>query len=159
MTDKDRENMAEMFKRYGSPYHEASITLYLYLLRPDKLDTCDRIASYDKSAEQYIARLARQIEQLKSYRLALQERYNEIATAPTVPLVRLKREKNTWTNKVSYYLTVYKKYTETGELVKVESTTYSGTERHKAIRDFEAYKKAHPGIISELNIEKGKWEK
>ncbi len=47
---------------------------------------------------------------------------------------------------------------DTGAETETERTTYPGTMRSQALKDYAAYVKAHPGIIAEKDIEKSKWE-
>lgn len=44
-------------------------------------------------------------------------------------------------------------------LVEETREAYSGADRRKAINDFNAHVKAHPGIIAEQDIQKRPWEK
>ena len=131
-----------------------------YFGNPEKLDDKKRIVDYDKSAAETIEECRKAIETLTAYRIALAERYNEIATTPTVPVVKLTREHGYYRDtKVYYYLRTYSRNVNTGKEIETSSTAYNGTERHQAIKDFESYIKAHPGIIAEKNIEKSRWEK
>lgn len=150
--------MKDLFSRYGHPSTEADIRISGYLLRPDQLDTTARVKDYDKSAERIIQELEEKIQQLKAYRIALAERYNYLATAPTVPVVRLIRQK-TYQGRVFYYLTTYERNLLDGKEVKTSTTTFPGKERHKAIAAYNDYIKAHPGIAAEIDIEKRSWER
>lgn len=158
MTPDQNKTMQELFQRYGSPSTETDIRISEYLLRPDQLDTTARVKDYDKSTERIINELKTKIEQLKIYRIALAERYNYLATAPTVPVVRLTRQK-TYEGKVFYYLEVYSRNLLDGHETKTSSTTFPGKERYKAIAAYNDYVKAHPGIAAETDIEKRSWEK
>lgn len=158
MTPEQNRTMQELFQRYGSPAREADIRISGYLLHPDDLDTTTRVKDYDKSAERIIQELEEKIRQLQVYRIALAERYNYIATAPTVPVVRLTRQK-TYEGRVFYYLTTYERNLLDGKEVKTSTTTFPGKERHKAIAAYNDYVKAHPGITAEIDIEKRSWEK
>lgn len=46
-----------------------------------------------------------------------------------------------------------------GKEVEQERTTYPGTARSQAIKDYNAYVKSHPGILAYLEIEKSQWER
>ena len=155
--DRDKA-LKDLFSRYGHPSTEADIRISGYLLRPDQLDTTARVKDYDKSAERIIQELEEKIQQLKAYRIALAERYNYLATAPTVPVVRLIRQK-TYQGRVFYYLTTYERNLLDGKEVKTSTTTFPGKERHKAIAAYNDYIKAHPGIAAEIDIEKRSWER
>ena len=158
MTPEQNRTMQELFQRYGSPAREADIRINGYLLYPEDLDSTARVKDYDKSAARIIRELEEKIQQLKAYRIALAERYNYLATAPTVPVVRLTRRK-TYEGKVFYYLEVYSRNLLDGKEVKASSTTFPGKERHKAIAAYNDYVQAHPGIAAEMDIEKRSWER
>lgn len=139
---------------------EINSTIHLYFPSPQSLDTMDRISYQGNYARQKIAEFETLIETLRSYDLLLYERAQTIATAPYHMEIRLTREKRYYQNKVFYYLKLYKVFED--ENIKpeqIESTTYPGTERRKAIADFEAYKKSHAGIVAVMDIEKSKWER
>ena len=158
MTPDQDKALKDLFSRYGHPAREADIRITGYLLHPGDLDTTARVKDYDKSAERIIQELEEKIQQLKAYRIALAERYNYLATAPTVPVVRLTRQK-TYQEKVFYYLEAYSRNLLDGKEVKTSTTTFPGKERHKAIAAYNDYIKAHPGIAAEIDIEKRSWER
>lgn len=158
MTPEQDKALKDLFSRYGHPAREADIRITGYLLHPGDLDTTARVKDYDKSAERTIQELEEKIRQLKVYRIALAERYNYLATAPTAPVVRLTRRK-TYEGKVYYDLITYNRNLLDGQEVKTSSTTFPGKERHKAIAAYNDYVKAHPGITAEMDIEKRRWEK
>lgn len=59
-----------------------------------------------------------------------------------------------------YYLIVEKVFDTPGiKPVEIERHNYPGTDRRQSMKDFEAYKKSHPGIEAVLEIEKAHWEK
>lgn len=147
----------EMFTRYGSPSEQAEIYIRSYLTRPDKLDTAQRIADYDKSAAQTIERCKELIEDLGLYRQDLARRYAELETMPYKLRLELERQKR-YDNKVRYYIRLIKAY-EDGSEIKELDETYAGTERSEALKRFEELKKARPGIEAVKNIAKGQWEK
>ena len=70
----------ELFTRYGSPSEQAEVCVRSYLTRPDKLDTAQRIADYDKSAADTIQQCKELIEDLGLYRQDLARRYAELET-------------------------------------------------------------------------------
>ena len=159
MTEHDNDILDTLFSRYGRSADDAEIRLYGFLRRPAALDDVKQIMMYDKSAASLIDDCRRTIEQMTAYRKALQERYNYLASAPTVPVVRLTRRRDSYTNKVFYDLTLFRRYIDTGKETRESNTVYPGTERSKAISDYKAYLKDHPGIIAEMDIKKGKWER
>ena len=113
----------------------------------------------DKHAAYMIEELQHKIDQLKAYRLFLADRYGFLETAPSVPVVRLTRKRDYSSSKVHYYLCTYRRFVDSETEVEESRREYPGTERNNAIKDFHAYTKAHPGIISEMDIQKGRWEK
>lgn len=158
MTSGQNKALKDLFSRYGHPSTEADIRITGYLLHPGDLDTTARVKDYDQSAERIIQELEAKVQQLKVYRIALAERYSYLATAPTVPVVRLIRRK-TYEGKVYYDLMTYNRNLLDGREVKASTTTFPGKDRHKAIAAYNDYVKAHPGITAEIDIEKRRWEK
>lgn len=162
MTEQDRKRIEEAFQRYGAPSREWELRTYSHFLHPDELDKPERVIFYDKNAERAIKELESTIETLKSYRQALSERYNYLVTASTVPVVRLKRRRDYSSNKVFYDLILSIRFVDCGKdgkEVEQERTTYPGTARSQAIKDYNAYVKSHPGILAYLEIEKSQWER
>lgn len=159
MTQTQEKVLQDLFTRYGNPSTECDSKISIYLTAPDALNELNKVLYYDGKAIDYITELENKIEQLKAYRLALAERYNYLATSPTQPVVKLKRERRYYDNKVYYYLITYSRNILDGIETETSSTKYNGQERYKAIAAYKAYIKAHPGIVAEMNIEKSKWER
>ena len=145
----------EMFTRYGSPSNEAEVHIRDYLIRPEKLDTAQRIVDYDKSAAGTIERCKELIENLGLYRQALTRRYGELETMPYKLCLELERRRH---DKVYYYIRIVKTYEDGSEINEI-SETYNGTERSAALKRFDELKKARPGIEAVKDIAKGKWER
>ena len=158
MTKEQEKELQELFTKYGHPSTESDERIYIYLTHPEAINRLADVVKYDKKAIDYIAELERKITQLKAYRLALSERYNYLASAPQQPVVRLKRVRS-YSGKVFYHLNTYTKNLLDGNEVETSSTKYTGPERSKAISDYKAYVKSHPGITAEMQIEKPKWER
>lgn len=162
------EALKAKFQRYGSYADNAQYTHHVTYHDPRTLYEAAQIAHYDKWTAEKILDLEKEIASLKEYRAALAERYSELLTAATVPVIKLKRHKDSYTNKVFYYLeeiTRYldepdnRSYVKTPYTDRIDnSTKYEGKARREALQAFEAYKKAHPGIIAILDIEKARWE-
>lgn len=159
MTDENKALVAEIFQRYGSPSTDGEIHIRDYLIRPDKLNTEREVKCYDESAACTIRECEHAIAQMQAYRQALAERYNYIATAPAVSVVRLARDRNRYDNKVYYFLRTFRRILDDGTETVESEAKYPGTERRKALADFDAYVKAHPGIVAEKDIEKSRWER
>ena len=147
------------FSRYGSPSKSSDQKIHIWLTHPDSLDKLKDVEYHDKHAAQYIQDLENYIEILKVYRQNLCKRYNELATAATVPGIKLVRERNYYEKKVRYRITWYTHYIDANKDVETEYKLFNGTERHAAIKEFKEYVKSHPDIISSMNIEKSKWER
>lgn len=159
MTDENKALLAEMFQRYGQPSDEANIELRDYFIKAESMNETDRIRRYDESAARLIQRCEETISRLTAYRVSLAERYSYLAAAPSIPVVRLERDRNSYSGKVYYFLRTLRRFPEDGTEVEKSRKKYPGAERHKAISDFKAYVKAHPGITAEMDIEKRRWEK
>ena len=158
MTPEQEKELQELFTKYGHPSTESDERIFIYLTHPEAINRLTDVVKYDEKSINYISDLERKIEQLKAYRLALSERYNYLASAPQQPIVRLKRVKS-YSGKVFYHLNTYTKNLLDGNEVETSSTKYTGQERSKAIKDYNSYIKAHPGILAEMHIEKPKWER
>ncbi len=153
LTDEALEAVInEMFRRYGAPSEEVEISTRTYLTRPDKIGDLDTVQRYDRNTDETIKGMQRIIEKLQLYRIALQRRYNYLATSPTAPVIKLDRRKDWYGNKVFYYLSFYDRNILDGHETLTSQKKYEGKERHVAIADFKKYVKDHPGIINEANI-------
>lgn len=163
MTDKQHAALDRIFRRYGSPSPECNERLYIYHTRSDHLHTCEDVSREDKRTADRIRELELLLESLNAHRAALSERYAELATAPTVPVVKLSRVRaNCYSRdkgKVFYYLETFDRNLNDGHEVRTSSAEYPGTERRKAIADYHEYVKKHPSILHEMDIEKPKWER
>ncbi len=148
----------ELTRRFASR-EEYSATEYVHLVAPDKLSDMHRISFQGAQAARYIKEAQAVIETMQAYQELLYDRVQLLETAPYHLEVILKREKR-YDGKVWYWLTVHKVREVDGiEPETLEETKYPGTERSKALKDFAAYQKSHPGIIAVKDIEKGKWER
>ena len=152
----DKIELQNHFKGWRPEINEAR---RFHLQDPQKLHSMKDLAYYGTRAAQYIKDLEAMIETMESYQSLVFDRVQEVSTAQYHLEIHLTRERR-YDNKVKYYLTLKKVYDVPGiEPETVENTTYPGTERSKAIKDFAAYQKSHPGIVAVKNIEKGRWEK
>ena len=158
MTAEQKELIDRTFTAYGTRRKDADLSIRVYLTDPESITSLDTIARYDKAAGEQIKSAHALIDKLTAYRAACAERYSYISTAPTVPVIKLTRQRNYYQKKVYYYLTVYRRDVNTGEEIEVEQTKYPGTQRHEALKDFADYIKSHPGIIAEKDIEKSPLE-
>lgn len=159
MTPEQRKDIDELFTRYGSPSNEAEFRITGYYTKADSIDELDRIKRADENVQRDIERMQEKIRQLSAYRVSLAERYNFLATAPTDPVVRLIRHKDSYSNKVFYYIKTFDRNLIDGHEVQTGCAEYTGTDRRKAIDDFNKYIKSHPGIEAEMQIEKARWER
>lgn len=152
MTPKQKAALDRLFERYGRKQEDVNQTVSLYLMDPQTVQEMDRLQRQDQSAAQYIERLTELLEGLEAYRIACAERYAYLATAPTVPGVRLKRERDYRGNKVFYVLTTFRRDLNTGAEVVETSEKYQGAKRWEAIAAYRDYVKSHPGIVAEMCI-------
>lgn len=159
MTDENKALLGEMFQRYGRPSEEAQIDLRGYFTKAESMNVAARIQRFDESATRLIQECEETIAQLKAYRISLAERYSFLATSPSVPVVRLERIRNSYDSKVYYHLLTLRRFLDDGTEVEESREKYPGSERWKAIADYKAYVKFHPGIAAEMDIEKKRWEK
>lgn len=134
---------------------------YLYLKNPATLQTVEDCQQNDARLARYISDLESELETLRTLRQETFSRMQFLYSVPWVPKVELTRERRYYRdNKVFYYLTCWKIYSDSSvdpELVSRQE--YPGTSRHQAIADYHAYVKSHPGILHEMHIEKGRWER
>lgn len=150
-----KEELARRFASRG----EYNATCHIYLVSPDKLSDMNRISYQGAQAARYIKEAQAVIETMQAYQQLLYDRVQLLEMAPYHLEVILRREKR-YDGKVWYWLTVRKVREVDGvEPETLEQTKYPGTERSKALKDFAAYQKSHPGIIAVKDIEKGKWER
>lgn len=154
----DKSTLTEHFKSYRREFNE---TRRFYLPDPRSLNTLTACASNGGSAASYAADLRAMIETMEAYQQLIFDRVQELTTAPFHHELHLTREKKYYAdNKVFYYMEVKKVYDAPGiNPETIERTTYPGTERHKALADFAAYQKSHPGIIAVKDIAKAQWER
>ena len=152
----DKAKLAQHFKSYRREFNE---TRHFYLPDPRSLNALKDCTYQGGSAARYAAELRAMIETMEAYQQLIFDRVQELTTAPYHMELNLTRRKR-YDNKVYYYLEVKKVFDVDGiNPETIERTTYPGTERHKAIADFAAYQKSHPGIIAAKDIAKGKWER
>lgn len=154
MTAKQKDALGCLFERYGRQQEDVNQTVNIYLMDPQTVQEMDRLQRQDQSAAQSIERLSELLEGLEAYRIACAERYAYLATAPTVPGVRLKRERDYRGNKVFYVLTTFRRDLNTGGEVVEARTSYPGAQRWEAIAAYREYVKDHPGILAEMDIKK-----
>lgn len=144
----------EIFRRG----REAEIRVSGYFQHPDKLDTPERVAYYDRSAAGTIQRMEEYIESLRGYRQALAARYAALASMPYGYRLDLIRRRGWSDKRVTYTVALVREYQDGHEEAE-ESATYPGTQRREAIKAFEALKKSRPGIACNVDIEKRPWER
>lgn len=150
--------LSDLYNRHTGGVAEFCCQVHLYGQDPAAMLDLKSLESADRRAADDIRRLESYAEALKLYRAAIAQRYQELATAPTVPVITLKRSTKTSYSGIQYTLAEYRQYLD-GTRAELRHTTYSGKERHKAIADFNAAVKAHPGITAEMDIAKGRWER
>lgn len=144
-----------LFSGYASRDGIAEVVRRYYLHHPQKLTSPQQTAAEDAQAERAIRELTGTIEQIKSYRGALQQRYAQLVTMDSQLIIRLERSASCG---IYYYLSTRRRY-EDGTEDQLTSKRYPGKERRQAIKDFEALCTANPAAIQEKRIEKASWER
>ena len=154
----DKQTLLQHFRNYRRELNE---TRHFYLPDPRSVNTMERLSYYGGCAARYAAELRAMIETMEAYQQIVFDRVQELTTAPYHTELHLRRERRYYRdNKVYYYLEIHKVYDTPGiDTEVIERTEYPGSERRKAIAEFEAYKKSHPGIIAVKDIAKSKWER
>lgn len=146
-----------LLMRYGSEQESNEIRPYMYIHAPQKLTKPEEIIYRDKATAEYIAQLEGIIEDLKDYRKALTERYNELETMPYTRQLKLERNPH-WKGHIEYIITITRIFpdkTQVSELCEV----FPGKERTKALARTNDLLHKYPGIPYEVDIEKRSWEK
>lgn len=129
-----------------------------YTYEPKRYTTAADLLAADRRASEDIAQLTHYITALKQYRKSLAERMEQLATMGFYTKCELRREKQWRDSKVFYYITISMVFDDGTEQI-TESTKYSGTERNKAIADYESMRKANPHWKCSKDIERKAWEK
>ena len=125
-------------------------TVYLHLLDPRKVTDLDTLTDYDRWATDHLRRLEAAIETIKQYRMDLMERAQYLVTVPSTWSIELHRRR-TYRGKVEFYLQQIRTYPD-GTQHTEQCTKYPGTQRHKALADYKAACKSHPGAPYVLDI-------
>ena len=143
--------------RYGSPSDTAEIRCNIYLVDPAKIAEHKDIIWRDKITAEDITRLENILEALKDYRKDLAKRYGELETMPYKRLLMLDRCVH-WKGHKEYIVTITRICEDKTRIQELREV-YPGKERHKAIARYHELQKQYPGIESEMDIEKQKWER
>lgn len=136
---------------------EYTKTLHIYYSDPSNVTNMDRLRVLDEMTTRAIERLQNELSALQAYRLDLMDRAQYLSTASYTVSVELHRHKR-YCGGVEYNLQIVRTY-EDGTRNEDSHTMYTGKERHKAIADYKAACKSHPGAETVLDIEKGRWER
>lgn len=97
---------------------------------------------------------------MKEYRRSLYERAQELYTASYSMKLQLLRTVDYYNNRKIYTVKILQiPDARNARAVELLSETYTGKERHIAIKRFEELKKVHANIEIEIDIEKKRWEK
>lgn len=147
----------EIFTRGGSPCKEAEVKFYGWFNLPENCKTFEEIRNNDERAARLIADCKRMVSLLIEYRQDLTARYNQLATMPSKDTVMLQRYKR-YNGSVIYYIRFFTEY-EDGTKVETATETFTGAERHKAIKRFADLQKQRPDIEYIKDIAKNQWER
>ena len=123
-----------------------------------KVADIDRLQMRDRNTAHAIKECEEAIKMLKGYREELAARALELTQMAATKRITLKRERDSYSNRVYYRLITAEVYSD-GSEHELSRTTYEGADRHKAIADFNAMKKQYPQFEYILDIAKGRWEK
>lgn len=140
----------ELFTRFGSPSKEAEVKIYGWLTVPENSRSFEEVRRQDDKAARLIAECEHLITQLREYRQDLAKRYNDLATMPSKQSIELQRYK-AYQGNVTFYIRHFTTYAD-GTKCETETETFSGKDRHKAIKRFAELQKQHPGIEAKSNI-------
>ncbi|MDY5594744.1 MAG: hypothetical protein SPF59_03690 [Oscillospiraceae bacterium] len=132
-------------------------TKYIHLYDPRKTTDMKTLQKYDDWARRDIVELEAEIETIQAYRLDLMERAQYLTAEPGTLSIELHRRR-TYRGSVEYYLQYNRTYPD-GTSNTEQSTMYAGKDRRKAIADYRAACKAHPGAPCVLDIGKSPWER
>lgn len=132
-------------------------TKYIHLYDPRKTADMKTLQQYDDWARRDMIELEQEIETIKAYRLDLMERAQYLTAEPGTLSIELYRRR-TYRGNVEYYLQFIRTYPD-GTSDTEQNAMYPGSERHKAIADYKAACKSHPGAPCVLDIEKSPWER
>jgi hypothetical protein len=143
--------------RYGSPSDTAEIRCNIYLVDPAKIAEHKDIIWRDKITAEDITRLENILEALKDYRKDLAKRYGELETMPYKRLLMLDRCVH-WKGHKEYIVTITRICEDKTRIQELREV-YPGKERHKSLARYHELQKKYPGIESEMDITKQKWER
>ena len=143
--------------RYGSEQESNEIRPYMYIHAPQKLTKPEEIVYRDKAAAEYITLLESIVEDLKDYRQALTDRYNELATMPYTRKLKLERNPH-WKGHIEYSITITRFYPDKTQVVELHEV-FPGKERKKALSRTNDLLRLYPGLPYEIDIEKKSWER
>lgn len=144
-----------MIRKYNG---DIQIDLRFYCSKSETVADLKQLQLRDKNAEYAIEECEAALKVLKAYREELNARAQELMLMKSSKRITLRRERDYYGNRVYYRLITEEVY-EDGSDHEISRTTYEGTERHKAISEFNKMKKQYPQFEFVLNISKGRWEK
>ena len=155
------EHLQQMFQYRGG--RDGYLDLgrsYLGIYHPDKLDGVSRLREYDKRAQELIEHAKQVIEDLKSYRVDLFERYKVIANAESRLQVKIERKIDYYGKKI-YYVYLYRVYEEAAKIQPDEilREEYEGRKRSEALKRFAELCKEYPSAEEVRDIDKRPWER
>ena len=136
---------------------EYTKNLHIYCSDPSNVTNMDRLRVLGEMTTREIEHLQNELSALQAYRLDLMDRAQYLSTASYTVSVELHRHKR-YCGGVEYNLQIVHTY-EDGTRHEDSLTRYTGKERHKAIAEYKAACKSHPGAETVLDIEKGRWER
>ena len=143
-----------MFDRHNEEQHN----LYITIQNPKGMADMKTLTFWDSMTAGHIRDAEAVIETLKKYRAMLAERAQELLTMDYTRILKIKRERNYYSNHVFYYVQIIRRLADGSEQDEL-CEKYEGTERHKAFKRFAELQKQNPGIETVQDTAKGKWER
>lgn len=140
---------------------EQQIGYRYYITAPNKLDTAERVKSYDNYARDAINNMLEWIQVLQEYRQQLYERYQEIAQANSRLQLKIRRDTGGYRGtKRWYYVELLKLYDRADIRAEaVISERFEGKDRAKAFARFKELQKQYPTIEHIQDTAKQFWER
>lgn len=146
------------FKNHYGSRSDYNAGINCYVIDPLTIDDQARIAYWDNCAAQKIAEAEKLIENLREYRQDLAKRYAALETMSYSRKLVITRHPS-WSGRgVTFDVRITRTFEDKTTIDELHER-FTGKERRDALKRFEELKRTHPGIDSEMDIEKRSWEK
>jgi hypothetical protein len=151
---RPQERSKTMFEHRSEERHN----IYATIINPKTMHDIDKLSYWDGSAVRHIKEAVALIETMKQYRIMIAERAQELYAMDYTRVLQIKRERNYYSNHVFYYVRILRRLADGGEQSEL-CEKYEGKERHTAFKRFAELQKQNPGILTEQDTEKKRWER